>query len=529
MFAGARRFGGIEFVPPAIQVRSYGEKATHLSLVQASEARYNDFVPVIYGTAWFSPSVVFARNDGNLTRMEVLLGMGEIESVLKVVVNDYELPSGRAGSDMTGTGWYNVVSHGTRQGEFNRDFAASTGRPLGDPYGGMAYLSVVVPNRINDGKSLPDIQVLLRGLKLPQYDDAGEYLGNVFTANPVWIILDLLRRGGWETTDIDLIAFARAAAYCEEQIAATDLYGMPTTVARFKCNLALQKRRTAADVIRGIRNGSRLYLTYGTDGLLQIRAENTIAAQQPDKTEGSNSIEPLDGGWPVYDFGDGALGSRGILRDPTGKPSLRLWSRGTADTPNRFAVEFQDEWNGYQQDSLALTDVDDAARVGQEITAPLAVMGLPNFDQAARITRFHLDKAVRGNTYLQFDTSVRAVGIKPGDLIAVTYLKEGFKIAQAPLPLDGPGRRLPGRRDQSRRSVRRARDRAPSTCTGGRVASARVTSCCGAGRGSSCSSLRCFFFAMRLRRFLMTEPVETPSVLRVVRATRYGRGIAPTV
>src|SRR5262249_16061437 len=85
-------FGGIQFVPPAIAGRPDGDKALHTSAVQSNPARYNDFVPLIYGTAWYAPPVVFARNDGNLTRMEVLLGMGEIQGVLKVLVNDVEIP-----------------------------------------------------------------------------------------------------------------------------------------------------------------------------------------------------------------------------------------------------------------------------------------------------------------------------------------------------------------------------------------------------------------------------------------------------
>ena len=88
------RFGGIEFMPPAIAVRSYGEKTYHTSAVAVNAARYNDFVPLVYGTAWYEPPVVFARNDGNLTRMEVLLGLGEMEGVLKVLVNDVEIPAG---------------------------------------------------------------------------------------------------------------------------------------------------------------------------------------------------------------------------------------------------------------------------------------------------------------------------------------------------------------------------------------------------------------------------------------------------
>ena len=131
------------------QVRTYGDKSWHTSAVPLNEARYNDFVPMVYGTAWYNPPVVFARNDGNLTRMEVLLGIGEMQGVLKVLVNDVEIPAGVAGTNMTGTGWYNVPTLGTRSGAFDPDFRMrGTG---GDPYGSMAYVSVVVPNRSNDG------------------------------------------------------------------------------------------------------------------------------------------------------------------------------------------------------------------------------------------------------------------------------------------------------------------------------------------------------------------------------------------
>ena len=47
------RFGGLEFVPPAIAVRSYGKDWT-TSAVSVNQARYNDFVPMVYGTAWYA-------------------------------------------------------------------------------------------------------------------------------------------------------------------------------------------------------------------------------------------------------------------------------------------------------------------------------------------------------------------------------------------------------------------------------------------------------------------------------------------
>jgi hypothetical protein len=419
------RFGGLEFVPPAIAVRGYG-KDWATSAVSDNQARYNDYVPMVYGTAWWQPLVVFARNDGNLTRMEALLGIGEIESVLTVLVSGVEIPMGVSGRNMAGTGWYNIQTLGTRDGAFDHNFLDGSSNPAGDPYGSMAYLSVVVPNQLNNGTSLPTVKVLAQGLKVPTYAADGAYLIDRFSSNPAWILLDVLRRSGWAASEIDIPSFAAAAAYCDESIDSTDLNGNPITLPRFQCNLVLHNRRSGGDVVRGVRNTARLYLTYGPGGALQLQVENTAALERPAKPAWSNSTQPLDGGWPSYEFGDGSNGFSGILRRQNGEPSVTVTSRSIADTPNRLSVEFQDALNCYQQDSYELVDPVDIGLAGQEVSKTLPALGLPHYDQAARILKFNLDKSVRGNTYIEFDTSVKAFGIRPGDLITVTYLKEGL-------------------------------------------------------------------------------------------------------
>ena len=421
------RFGGIEYVPPGVSVRSYGEKGNHFSAVIDNEARYNDFVPMVYGTAWYFPPVIFARNDGNLTHLEVLLGMGEMQGVLRVVANDIEIPRGHAGANMTATGWYNLVSAGSTNGAFNLDFTDSNGQTVGDPYGSMAVLSLVVPNQVSDGRSMPRVKVLAEGQRLDRWQTTGEYLDAAYTNNPAWIILDVLRRSGWSTDEIDVSSFARAAAYCDEVVEVTGLDGETVPMVRRRCNVVLQKRRSAADVIRGIRNAAGLYLTMGAEGLLELHPEGTLARQQGTRLPGSNSLETLNGGWPAYEFGDGTGGFSGILRRDDGSPSLRVWSRSNADSPNRFSVEFQDECNGYQQDSLSLADEEDIVRGGQEVTSPLNALGLPNVFQAAAVARVQLDKSLRGNTYVEFTSHLSALGLKPGDLITLTYLKEGWQ------------------------------------------------------------------------------------------------------
>ncbi|HEV2198537.1 MAG TPA: phage tail protein [Bryobacteraceae bacterium] len=422
-----RRFGGIEFVPAQIQVRSFGESSTHLSPLIDNQARYNDYVPLVYGTAWYAPPIVFARNDGNLTRMEVLLGAGQMSAVLKVIVNGIEIPEGQAGVNMTATGWYSVVGYGARTGAFNLDFADATGAPLGDPYGSMAYASVVVPNQISNGLTLPTIKVLAQGLEIEQFDTNGASLGASFTNNPAWVLLDVLRRSGWPTGEMDLTNFATAAQFCGAAITSTDLYGNSVAIPRFQCNAVIQSRKSAAEVIKGIRNGSALLLGNGSTGLLTLQAESSLAVQQASKPADSNSTAALNGGWPAYEFSDGSGTFSGILRKGNGEPAIRLWSRIAADTPNRLTVEFQDEFNGYQQDSLALVDSDDALLTSREVTAAYPAVGLPNFDQATRMLTLQLNKTIQGYTYVELETTIRGVGLKPGDIITVTYEKEGLQ------------------------------------------------------------------------------------------------------
>lgn len=421
------RFGGLEFVPPQIMVRAFGEQGTQLSPELDNLAVYNDPVPLVYGTAWYQPPVVFARNDGNLTRMEVLLGLGEIDSVITVVVNGIEIPQAQNGVNMTATGWWDVVTPGTRNGAFDPNFTDSSGNPLGDPYGSMAMMSVVVPNAISNGQSLAVIQVLINGLLLEQFDSDGNSLGASFSNNPAWVLLDVLRRSGWLTTEIDLPSFAAAAATCATAIATTDLNGNPVAASLYECNLVIQDSYSGAEIATGIKNGAALILTYGDGGLLQLVVENTIAAQQPTLPDGSNSTEMLNGGWPAYEFSDGSADFSGLVRNANGSPTIQLWSQTTASTPNRLTIEFQDEFNDYQQDSLSLVDVDDALLTQRQVTAAYPALGIPNFDQATRILSLALNKSLEGYQFIDFETTVKGIGLAPGDLITVTYLKEGLQ------------------------------------------------------------------------------------------------------
>jgi len=137
---------------------------------------------------------------------------------------------------------------------------------------------------------------------------------------------------------LNLATFARSAGFCGELIPTMDLNGNPLRVPRYECNLILNKRQSAATVIRGIRVASSLMLRYGATGLLDLLPETTIAAQQPAVPDGSNSTDELDGGWPAYEFSDSSAPFSGIARNSDGSSSVKLSSRSIAETSNRLSV-----------------------------------------------------------------------------------------------------------------------------------------------------------------------------------------------
>jgi hypothetical protein len=421
------RYGGFEFIPTSYLVRGATDKQSHAAAIIDNTGKANDAVPIVYGTGWLKAPVVFARNDGNLTHMEVLLGLGQIAGVLKVVVNDVEIPLFSNTTNSSATGWYSPVSYGTRQGAFNLDFVDANKNPLGDPQGSMAVLSVVVPNAISTGTSTPTVQVLMTGMMVDTYDASGSKLAPSFTNNPAWIVMDVLQRAGWSPSDLDINSFYQASLQCSETISTTDINNNPITLSRYGCNLILNKRQSAATVVRGIRVAASLMLRYGTDGLLELLPEGTLASQQAALPDGSNSVETLYNGWPAYEFSDSSADYSGIAKTSKGASTLTVSALTIAETYNRISVEFQDEQNEYQQDSLSVANTNDSDLIGFEVASQSNALGLPNFNQATRVLLRQLDKSTSGNQYIQFQTSFRALKVRPGDIIAVTYLREGFE------------------------------------------------------------------------------------------------------
>ncbi len=419
------RFGGFTFLPASILVRPHGDKSPRWSEAIEGKARANDPIPLLYGTNWIRALINFARSDGNLTHYELVLSTGQVHRVLKVLADGMEIPLGNAGANMTGTGWFNVVSDGNRNGGTNPFFLNSSGEPEGDPHGSMAILAVAIPNKFLSGNGLPRFEVLLEGMPLPQFLEDETELAPAFTSNPAWILLDLMRRSGWRRDEIDLGSFAKAAQHCDEEIEVFDENGQSRMVHRFELNLALTERKSLTEIVRGIRLSTGLTLALTPTGRLSLTIESVLAKQSPIKRATSNATTELYGGWPAYEFGDGTLGRGGILVRG-GRSTLRIWRKGGNETPNRLTVELQDSFRAYQQTSVSVIDAEDERLQGHEISSGLPALGLPNTNQALRAIRHQLNKTLHGNRFAEFESGLQGIGVRPGDLITLTVASEGL-------------------------------------------------------------------------------------------------------
>ncbi len=161
------RYGGVQWDQPAkFQSRGYGQPKSIDSYNAVNEGKYNDYVPMGWGTYWVDPVILNIVGDANFTRMEVLLGMGEFSNVRKVIVNDIEVDKFSSGLSAQQIAlqlsWVEVTT-GDRTGRTNGDTIYDH---RGDPYGSMKVLSVTVPRQLTPSSSIPRVKVLVDGPKI---------------------------------------------------------------------------------------------------------------------------------------------------------------------------------------------------------------------------------------------------------------------------------------------------------------------------------------------------------------------------
>lgn len=365
-----------------------------------NEARFGQPIALVYGTSWVDAVVVQPWGDGNSTRFEAIVCLGEVQSILRVVVNDEEL---QPATDITGgTSYsvrdplfrYNVINRGDRNGAPNADVPWSAN---GDPYGGMCAILCVVPRRAGESNSIPRVRVLVQGPKLRVYTTTSSY-SSAYTDNPAWVIMDLLIWAGLAYTDLDIQTFIDFAAICAATVSYTDQYGATSSHARYACSLVVRQRRSAADIIRAVRQGcGAILVPNSSTGTLQIFGEGTLASQQPSTITGSNyntaiSSTSLSGsttnGYVAYDFTK-FLGGR--------NSSFKIQTPGLAQSPNRVSFGFINSERDWAADSVSVVDTDAVSRAGQPVDEQMEADGINTLDQAKRMAARRLAKNLKGN------------------------------------------------------------------------------------------------------------------------------------
>jgi hypothetical protein len=181
---GTARFGGILWDPPAqFRSRGYGQKELMTGYNSQNEGKYHDYVPMGWGTYWIDPLILNICGDANYTAMDVLLGMGPLQSVRKVIVNDIEVSKlSTYGPDQNEQIalqlFWTEVSSGDRTGACNRGTIPNS---HGDPYGSLKVINVNVPRQLTTSSNVPRVRVLVDGPKIRKY----QYITSITVASEV--------------------------------------------------------------------------------------------------------------------------------------------------------------------------------------------------------------------------------------------------------------------------------------------------------------------------------------------------------
>jgi len=441
------RFGGIQWQPPTGgRSRQYVSGDILDVKNDPNEARYGDYVPLVYGTAWVEPPVIAPIGEANSTRTETVLSMGTIEAVFRVAVNDVEI---QAASGMDHAvrwiqdplmAWY-LVNRGDRDGApnvlpgYTHD---QTGLPLGDPYGGMATICTVVYKDVAGSDSIPTIRAQIRGRWIRVYTDTSTYT-TVWNYLTPWVIMDLLVLVGFTYSDLDIQSFIDAAAIAGENVIHTDQYGnADSSQLRFGCSLVIRRRRSAADVIGGLlRSCDGLLIPNTSTGKLELHLKQTLAEQQPSTVAGSNydtAVTSMDvdqipaNGYAAYKFDDSTIIQLG------GVSTLKLWQRPNSDTPNIVNIGFINAGRDYAADTLRLPDATDVNLIGQEVEQNVGIEGCGSLDQAKRVGATFLAEGLRGNDaddtggtiYGELETTFRAVRLRVGHICLLSDVHHGI-------------------------------------------------------------------------------------------------------
>lgn len=176
------RFGGHVYeLAPGARTRSF-MTGDWLSLVSDNNiAKYGDYAPEGYGQAWVECLVLHTFPEANSTRGEAIICRGRPVRILRVLVNDEEIPPT---NDLYGSTYkpkdplfrYTIISTGDRSGALNMDVPWNG---QGDPHGSLCTISWVVYRDV--APSTPRVRALVEFPKVQKYVKIASVTSGVVT------------------------------------------------------------------------------------------------------------------------------------------------------------------------------------------------------------------------------------------------------------------------------------------------------------------------------------------------------------
>lgn len=279
------------------------------------------------------------------------------------------------------------------------------------------------------------------------YELGATYGGAGGGAVPVWSLVEALSWTAIGYNDLAVSDFSDASKIARATITYTDNTGASATQSRFSMALALTQRRSAAEVVRAIRQSFGGILTPGADGKLHLRVEGPLAEQQPAAVDGSNYNTAISSttragvstnGYSAYDFNESNCWD--LTRD-----GVQI-----ASTPNKVSFPFQDPSIDYGQSTFNEFDSVDIGRVQQEIPGGLQVTpeGIASYNHASRIATLGLKKLLHGNPtgdtrgtdWYQWTTSFRGCKLQIGQIVRMSNTRLGLTSQQIRLTEIKPSR-----------------------------------------------------------------------------------------
>jgi len=255
----------------------------------------------------------------------------------------------------------------------------------GQTYSRRAYLCGAFPSDVQTDESLPNVECLIKGRVLPYYNASGTKLGDAWTQNPAWILVDAALNEEYgarlSASDIDWAAMYQAAQ---------DFDTLGVTF-----NIHLTQSMKFPDFVELLCNSTLSIPTF---------AENKLGLRVLSSSMSNCGV---------------TIDESLILED-----TLEFWGDGPVDRDaNTLKVTLCSEDFDYQNVPLEFIDSEHIAALGgRKVELGLKLAGVDNKAQAQRTGAFWLNLAKiarRMDGVKQFRTTYVAMALEPGDIITI--------------------------------------------------------------------------------------------------------------